>query len=115
MTRRAAVDPLTPHQPPHVLTPLRQGAPLNTTAEAVAPGLAQLDAEFRSRLENAEQKALAQLDELLEDGGALPTVPVQLDVKGREIASERDLERFLQEIEALIRKELAAKRRVRLR
>jgi hypothetical protein len=71
--------------------------------------------EFAARLEAAEDKALAQLDDLLEAGGEAPTVNVELAVVGREIDTERELERFLKELDDRLRPELKSGHRVRLR
>ena len=49
-------------RPWNVLRHVREGAPLQTRADATAPELAQLDAQFVARLQRAGAKALAQLD-----------------------------------------------------
>src|SRR5690606_33063358 len=108
-------DSLDVDQRELVLHHIRDGAPLSTSADAVAPPLEHLDAEFAARLKAAEAKALAQLDDLLESRGDTPTVNVELGLAGRELSTVRELERFLEELDERLRPEIASGHRVRLR
>jgi hypothetical protein len=114
MKRRKGFDTLNPDQQHQVLRSIREGAALQTSVTAVAPGLEVLDVQFAQQLARAEQRALATLDGLLEEKGQPATVTVDLGWRGREISTEQDLQRFLAEVEARIRGELAAKHKVRL-
>jgi hypothetical protein len=60
-----------------VLSPVRDDAALDTDDNAIAPELAILDDLFGSRLDAAEHRTLARLDELLAAGAG------ELDAKHR--------------------------------
>jgi hypothetical protein len=98
-----------------VLKHLREGAPIPTNAEDLAPPLRVLDDLFAARLESAEHKAQAQLDELLERLGESPTVEVELELRGRMLRNQAELDRLVEDIRARIVPELEAKHRVRLK
>jgi hypothetical protein len=67
------------------------------------------------RLDKAEAKTVARLDELLETIVGKPTVEVSLQIGGRLITSTAELDRLLEEIRLQIVHQLDANHRVRLR
>ena len=113
--RRDGFDRLNPDQRHQVLNHLREGAPLATGPDDLAPPLRLLDDLFAARLESAEHKAQAHLDEVLETLGENPTVEVDLELRGSMVRSASDLERLLSDVQARILPELEAKHRVRLK
>jgi hypothetical protein len=115
LKRRDGFDRLDPDQRHQVLRHLREGAPIATNAEDIAPPLRVLDDLFAGRLESAEHKAQAQLDELLERLGESPTVEVELELRGRMLRNQAELDRLVEDIRARIVPELEAKHRVRLK
>lgn len=115
LKRRTGFERLDPDQRHQVLRHLREGAAPGTDERAIAPPLEALETLLASRREVAEGKARAQLDALLEALGETPVVEVALEVSGREVESEADLERLLDEIRRRILHELAAHHRVRVR
>jgi hypothetical protein len=111
LKRRDGMERLDPDQRYEVLRYLSEGAASGTDDKAVAPPLEALEALLAMRRETAEAKALARLDALL----GTPTVDVVLDFAGREIKTEGDLDRLLDEIRRRVLQELGAKHVVRLR
>jgi len=115
LKRRTGFERLDPDQRHQVLRHLREGAAPGTDDRAIAPPLEALETLLATRREVAEAKARAHLDALLESLGETPVVEVALDVSGREVESEAELERLLDEIRRRILHELAAHHRVRVR
>ncbi|MFW5920744.1 MAG: BREX system P-loop protein BrxC, partial [Polyangiales bacterium] len=115
LKRRDGFERLSPVQRHQVLRHLREGAASQTDEHAVAPPLEGLEAHLAARLAAAEAKALAQLDAFLEELGQSPTVDVPLDLSGREVSTEAELERLLEELRRRILHELSANHRVRLK
>jgi hypothetical protein len=115
LKRRSGFERLDPDQRHQVLRHLREGAAPGTDERAVAPALEALEGQLAARRDVAEAKALAQLDALLETLGETPVVEVALDLGGREIETEAELERLLDEVRRRILHQLAARHRVRLR
>jgi hypothetical protein len=113
--RREGFERLDPDQRHQVLRYLQEGGAAGTDENAIAPHLATLETVLHARREAAEAKALAQLDAFLETLGESPTVELSLELGGREIRSEADLERLLDELRRRILHELGAKHRVRLK
>jgi hypothetical protein len=98
-----------------VLSPVRDGAALDTDDSAIAPELAILDDLFGGRLDATEQRALARLDDLLEGRGRKPNVELVIGAAGRLIDDPKELDRWLDELRQRVLRELDAKHRVRLR
>jgi chorismate mutase len=113
--RRDGFERLDPDQHHQVLRHLREGAQADTTDQALAPPLVALESLLEKRLNAGEAKALAHLDTFLEALGDSPTVEVALELGGREIRNENDLERLIDELRRRILHELSAHHRVRLR
>jgi hypothetical protein len=111
LKRRDGMERLDPDQRYEVLRYLSEGAASGTDDKAVAPPLEALEALLAMRRETAEAKALAQLDALL----GTPTVDVVLDFAGREIKTEADLERVIDELRRKVLLELGANHVVRLK
>jgi hypothetical protein len=86
-------------------------AEATTTEKDVAPPLDSLDAQLEARRRTAEEKALLELDAF----GKRPTVEVSLGLSGREIETEAELDRLLDDLRARILHELAEHHRVRLK
>lgn len=108
-------DTLTEDEQHQVLSHVREGASYNTKIESPAPSLADLESQSAARIRTALDKALMHLDELREAQGVRPTVTVSLRASGREIETEQELERFLDEVREQVLVELKAARRVRLK
>jgi hypothetical protein len=113
--RRDGFDRLKPDQRQQVLSHLRDSAAIATGAEDLAPPLRILDDLFASRLESAEHKSQAHLDDVLHALGEQPTVEVDLELRGRMLRNAADLERMLSDVKTRILPELEAKHRVRLK
>ena len=115
LKRQEGYDRLGPDECQSVLSAVRDGAALDTDERAVAPALAVLDELFQARLEAAQAKALARLDDALERVGVSPTVELTLGIHGTLVRSISELDRLLAEIRQRVLRELDAKHRVRLR
>lgn len=113
--RREGFERLTPDAQYDVISPLREHSALNTDAKAIQPELGVLDSLFQARLDKAQAKAVAHLDELLETIVGKPTVEIALQIGGRLITSPAELDRLLEEIRLQIVHQLDANHRVRLR
>jgi hypothetical protein len=74
-----------------------------------------LDSLFRVRLDTAQTKAVAHLDELLQKLGEKATVEVSLQLGGRVIRTPAELDRLLAEVRQQVMHQLDANHRVRLR
>jgi hypothetical protein len=112
---RDGFERLNPDQRHLVISHLREGAPLPTKADDLVPSLRLLDDLFATRLQGAESKAQAQLDEILQTLGESPTVEVDLELKNRVIRSTTELDRALTDIRVRVMRELEAGHRVRLK
>lgn len=112
---RDGFDRLDPDERHAVLRHVREGGAATTDERAVAPPLETLDVQLSMRREAARSKALAELGTVLEAKGEAPTVELSLDFSGREIKSEAELDRLLDELRRRILHELSAKHRVRLK
>lgn len=108
-------DTLSQDEQHQVLSHVREGASFDTKVDSPAPSLADLELHSAPRIRAAFEKALAQLDELREAQGVRPTVTVSLRASGREIETEDELERFLDEVRQQVLVEIRAARRVRLK
>lgn len=115
LKRRPGFEQLTADESHQVLRHLREGAFAATDERAIAPALEALEGILHAKRDNAEQKALANLDAILESKGRKPVIEVALDLGGREIADEAMLERLLAELRSKILHELESHHRVRLK
>ncbi len=115
LKRRPGFEKLDADQRHEVLRCMRDGASAGTDEKAIVPALEALEGLLKARRDNAEQKALAVLDSILQNKGGSPVVEVALDLTGREIADSDALERLLDELRQRILHELAAQHRVRLK
>lgn len=113
--RRDGFERLDMDQRHQVLRALREGAAASTDAQAVVPALEALEGQLAARREAAESKAMAHLDAFLEKLGERPTVELTLDLAGREIKTEADMDQLLAELRRKILHELSAHHRVRIR
>jgi dihydroorotate dehydrogenase len=86
----------------------------STTAEAVAPTLAALDAPFVLALQQAEESANELLDEILSEGERPLIVKVDLSLRNREIATAAEVDSLLEEIRMRLLEQIAAGARVRI-
>jgi hypothetical protein len=100
-----------------VLRPIAE-ALFVTTDDAIAPDLATLKHTFAARLAQAEELADDLLERALErepgEGGPVQYTKVPLELRGREVATEAQLDGLLTEIDDRVRGELKKGRRVRL-
>ncbi len=112
MKRRPGFDRLDPDQRHQVLRHIREAA---LRDDERAPPIEALESQLASRLTQGEAKARAHLDELLEGMGGTPVVEVEVSLAGREIESEADLDRVLDELRRRVLHQLSAKHRVRLK
>jgi hypothetical protein len=113
--RRDGVEKLDADQRQRVLRPLQEAGTAGGGEDDVVPPLETLEAYLAGRRQSAEQKALSELDALLEEIGAGATVEVPLELSGREIRTESELDRLLENLRQRVLAELAANHRVRLK
>jgi hypothetical protein len=113
--RRAGFEKLDGDQRHAVLRTVREGSAPNTDERAVAPSLDALDGLLAARRDAAERRAMTELDALLETMGARAVVEVTLELAGREIETEAELERALDEIRRRVVHELTQNHRVRFK
>jgi hypothetical protein len=112
---REGVDRLDPDQRHQILRPIKEGGAHNTDDRAVEPPLQGLAVLLADRLDKGETRALAELDALLESIGEKPTKEIPIQLSGREIKSESELDYWLQDLKRRVLLELAAGHRVRLK
>lgn len=110
---RSGFSDLTTEQQTKVLQVVEQ-AELNTSDEAIAPSLLNLQSQFQVRLETAQDRANKVLDELLSQGDNPMIVPVDLKLENRELTSEDDIDELLAEIRERLIEQLKSGQRVRL-
>lgn len=114
--RREGFERLDPDQRHKVLQHLREGGAAGTDDRAIAPPLEALEAQLGARRDAAERKAVLELDDLRTGLGDRPVVEVALDLAGREVDGEPELERLLDDLRVRVVKGLAGgKHRVRLK
>lgn len=110
---RSGFEKLTADQAHGVLRPIAEAA-YDTTAEAVAPSLADMQARFPQRLAHGEEAANERLDELLSALEEGQVVKVELGLRGREIKNRDELRRVLEELDERIGAKLDQGARIRL-
>lgn len=115
---RPGLSRLSADQSHTVLRPIAE-ALFVTTDDAIAPDLATLKHTFAARLAQAEELADDLLERALErepgEGGpVVQYTKVPLELRGREVATEAQLDGLLTEIDDRVRGELKKGRRVRL-
>lgn len=115
LKRREGMEKLDADQRHRVLRHLQDAAGAGGTEDDVAPALETLESFLSERRRTAEQKALTELDALLEEIGAGATVEIRLELSGREIRSESEFERLLEALRKRVSEELARNHRVRLK
>ena len=96
-----------------VLRPIAEAA-FDTTEAAVAPDLATLLHSVPTRLQAAQDEANDRLERELEKGATVKFVRVSLELRGRELTTEAQLEALLREVEGQLRDPLKRGLRVRL-
>jgi hypothetical protein len=104
---------LSPDQAYAVLQPIGD-ALFVTTADAIAPDLATLIHTFPARLANAEEQSDDLVLRELERVSEVQYVKVPADLRGREVASEAQLDALLRELDDRIRPHVRGGRRVRM-
>ncbi|WP_373510950.1 BREX system P-loop protein BrxC [Thiocapsa sp.] len=104
---------LTADQSHSVLRPIAL-AVTDTTEDAVAPSLDDLETPFLVRLEQAEQSADDILDGILSAGRRPLIVKMDLSLRNREIATEADVDSLLEEIRKRLLEQIDAGVRVRI-
>lgn len=87
---------------------------IETTAEALFPPLGELRDRFASRIQEAEERAHARLDEDLSKLQESQVVKVDTQIRGREIANRAQLEALLEELNERIGSRLDQGAKVRL-
>jgi hypothetical protein len=85
----------------------------DTSADAIAPSLAELRDQFPARLERAVLEANDLLDRELEKDEGPVVAKVAMSLRGREITDDADLEALLAEIRERIEPLLGEKKRIR--
>ena len=90
------------------------GAVTDTSVEAVAPALDELKDPFILRLERAEEEANEILDQILSEGDKTLITPLDLHLRGRELANADDVAALVDEIETRLLEQISAGARVRL-
>jgi hypothetical protein len=94
---RTGFSTLTADQAHRVLRPFT-GAVTDTTDDAVAPSLTTLSDPFTLALQRAEDQANDLLDEILSEGNRPLIIPVDLQLRNREVATEADVQALVEEI-----------------
>ncbi len=107
---REGYNKLHPDEADSVLRPLRE-ARCDTTAEAISPPLAFLRDSVPNRLHEALEEANRKLDEVLQH---VTVVQVKIQVKGREFASEQEVDAWLAELRQRLLAQLQSGVRVRV-
>ena len=110
---RTGFEKLAADQAHGVLRPIAE-ALFDTTPEAVAPSLSDMQARFPQRLAAGEEAANERLDELLSKLEQGQVVKVEVGLRGREIRSRDELKRVLDELEERIGPQLDKGARIRL-
>jgi hypothetical protein len=110
---RSGFEKLNPDQSHTVLRPIAE-AVFDTTADAVAPSLADMQARFPQRLTQGEEAANERLDQLLSTLDHGQVVKLDAGLRGREIKNRDELRRVLQELEDRIGAKLDQGARIRL-
>ncbi len=110
---RAGFEKLLPDQVHHVLRPIAE-ALFDTTPEAVAPALGDMQARFPQRLAAAEEQANERLDDARSKRTDKQVVKVDLGLRGREVDDKEQLKAVLKELEDRILPHLEKKSRVRI-
>ena len=88
---------------------------LATSSEAIAPSLTELRMAFDAGLPRAVDEANEALDDLRSDGAATIVRPVDLPGRNREIATEADVDSFLNEARTFLLEHVRRGERVRIR
>jgi hypothetical protein len=104
---------LTDEQAIQVLRPIGK-ALVDTTPEAISPTLSFLRDSVPARLKEAAQEANKYLDACLAEIGKIQIVQFRTDLSGRELQSEQDVERLLQELRERLLAQLKDDVRIRL-
>jgi hypothetical protein len=110
---REGFQKLSADQSHSVLRPIA-GALFDTTAEATAPSLVDMESRFPQRLIAGEEAADEQFDALLSTLAGGQVVKVEAGLRGREIKDRGELKRVLDELEERIGVKLDQGARVRL-
>jgi hypothetical protein len=110
---RAGFEKLIPDQIHHVLRPIAE-ALFDTTPEAVAPALGDMESGFPQRLAAAEEQANERLDDALSKLTEKQVVKVDAGLRGREVEDREQLKAVLKELEDRIVPHLDKKSRVRI-
>ena len=110
---RDGFSTLTADQAHKVLRPLTE-AETTTTADAVSPPLEVLKDPFLTRLKKAEDDANERLDQILSEGKKPLIVKVDLGLRNREVSSEPEVERLIEDIRERLLEQVRAGQRVRI-
>lgn len=110
---REGFSTLTADQAHQVLKPIAQ-AVTDTTAEAVAPTLASLKDPFVAALRRAEEHANEVLDGILSQGQKPLIKRVDLGLRNRELATEKDVLVLVEDIKQQLLEQVRSGVRVRL-
>lgn len=110
---RAGFRELEAREAHDVLRPVGD-ALFDTTADAVAPSLAELGSRFPARLSAAEERAHLALDDLLSLKSEAQVVKLEPGLRGREVASREELQALLRELEERLLAQLERGARIRL-
>lgn len=86
----------------------------DTSPDALTPSLEELDDRFQKRLTQAEEEAHRVLDTVRAEKDKVEVTVLRLNLRGREIGTESELDVALQEIRERILTQLRAGMRVRL-
>ena len=86
------------------------GAVTDTTDDAVAPALTVLSDPFTLALQRAEDQANDLLDEILSEGNRPLIIPVDLQLRNREVATEADVQALVEEIRGRLLEQVRGRR-----
>lgn len=111
--RRDGFSLLSAEKSEEVLRPLLDAA-TDTPEEAVAPPLVDLRDRFVLALRAAEEAANHRLDAVLSEGDSRMISPLDLGLRGKEVKTEADVDRLVEEIRERLLEQLRQGARIRL-
>ena len=98
----------------HSILRILDGAIDDTTEEAIAPTLSDLQDPFTVRLQRAEEQANDKLDEILSEGDQPIVRKVSLGLHNREVKDEADVNAIVEEIREHLMEQLEPGVRIRI-
>jgi hypothetical protein len=111
---RNGFDKLDSDDAHRVLKPIND-ARTETSETATTPSLSELEASFRLRLHEAEQKSDTLLDTILSVGDGPSIVKIDLELRNKELETEEQVDALLKDIRERLMAQLEGKTNIRIR